>query len=63
MFQIDESSFISSNTIPYFDEIQENSSNEERKSQQFPYLSERNRNDNTSTIKVKKKILFYHLFF
>lgn len=69
MFQIDESSLILLNTttnnvtaIPFFDKIQQNSTNEERISQQFSYLSERNQNDNTSTIKVKRKYFLSFIF-
>ncbi|CAF0840530.1 unnamed protein product [Rotaria sordida] len=60
IFQSDESTLILPNaatsdvtTKPVFDETQQNSANQDRKSQHtssFSYLSERNQNDNDSTI-------------
>ncbi|CAF2903870.1 unnamed protein product [Rotaria sp. Silwood2] len=60
MFQFENSSLVFSNptisdttTIPFFDETQANSTNEDRKSQRtraFSYLSERPQYDNDSTV-------------
>ena len=64
VFQFDNSSLVYSNpatnddtTIPFFDETQQNSLNEERKSQRtrnYSYISERNKQDNQSTVTVNK---------
>ncbi|CAF3748620.1 unnamed protein product [Rotaria sp. Silwood1] len=53
--ELNKSSFILSDAtiIPFIDETQQNSANEDRKSQRTnsdPYLSERNQNDNDTTI-------------
>lgn len=62
MYQFDNASLVFSNptisentTIPFFDETQNSSSNEERKSQRarnFSYISERTHCDNDSTVTV-----------
>ncbi|CAF3763063.1 unnamed protein product [Rotaria sp. Silwood1] len=73
MFQFENSSFIYSNpttsdtttTIPFFEDTQQNSTNEDRKSQRtraFSYLSERHKHDNDSTVTAAIAIFILDAF-